>query len=74
MDEGRRGERVGVWAVGRERGRYGGGDGDGDGVGGASSEDVWERRRWKVRGAFEGDWGVVGGEGRERAEGEEGGR
>lgn len=51
--------------------KYGGGGGDdddgegGDGggteegvekVGKGSSEDVWEARRWKVRGAFGGDW------------------
>lgn len=42
-----------------------GGDGGGGGmemeegvgkVGKGSSEDVWEARRWKVRGGFGGDW------------------
>ena len=24
-----------------------------------SSEDVWEARRWKLRGAFAGDWSAL---------------
>lgn len=59
-EEGRR-ERVRAWAAGREREKYGGGEK-------GSSEDVWEARRWKVAGAFGGDWadlvrGVGEGEG-----------
>ena len=84
MDEERRKETVRAWALNKEREKYGGrgrmgmgkgvgggdgdGDGDGDGMERGSSEDVWEARRWKVRGAFEGDWGILEREARERAE------
>lgn len=44
--------------------------GDGEGVGKLSSEDIWEARRWKVRGAFGGEWEGVGrGLGMEKGEG-----
>lgn len=76
MDAGRREESVRAWALNREREKYGFGGKDGEeGSGGGgglekgSSEDVWEARRWKVRGAFGGDWGDLEREARERAEG-----
>lgn len=72
IDARRREETVRAWALNRERVKYGKDD-DGEGGGGGelekgSSEDVWEARRWKVRGAFEGDWGDLEREARERAE------
>ena len=71
MDEGRRKETVRAWALNKERVKYGGRGGEaggGEGLEKGSSEDVWEARRWKLRGAFEGDWGVLEKEARERAE------
>lgn len=78
MDGERRAETIRAWALNREREKYGrGGDlgerdgeggGSGDGMERGSSEDVWEARRWKVRGAFAGDWGILESEARERAE------
>ena len=78
MDGERRAETIRAWALNREREKYGrGGDlGERDGEGGGSgdvmekgsSEDVWEARRWKVSGAFAGDWGILEREARERAE------
>lgn len=78
MNEERRKETVRAWALNKEREKYGGGrrvgkgvgegEGGGDGMEKMSSEDVWEARRWKVRGAFEGDWGILEREARERAE------
>lgn len=67
MSEERRVETVQAWALNREREKYGKGKGDVM-EGGGSSEDVWEARRWKVRGAFQGDWGVLEKEARERAD------
>ncbi len=72
MDGSRREETVRAWALNREREKYGkrrGGGEEGEGgVERGSSEDVWEVRRWKVRGAFGGDWGDLEREARERAE------
>lgn len=68
MDEERRKETVRAWALNKEREKYGKGRGRGEGEEKGSSEDVWEARRWKLRGAFGGDWGVLEGEARERAE------
>ncbi len=63
-----------AWALNREREKYGKGlgeEGGGDGLEKkGSSEDVWEARRWKVRGAFRGDWGVLEREAREQADAE----
>ncbi len=70
MDGGRREETVRAWALNREREKYGKGrrgEGMVEGERG-SSEDVWEVRRWKVRGAFGGDWGDLEREAGERAE------
>lgn len=67
--EEQRAETIRMWAADKERAKYGRGGGDGMERKG-SSEDVWEKRRWKVRGAFEGDWGVLEREARERAESE----
>lgn len=64
-EEGKR-EAIREWAAEKERGKYGGGEGGGDGFGRGNSEDVWERRRWMVGGAFEGDWGVMEREAREK--------
>lgn len=72
MDTKRKEETVQAWALEKEREKYG--TRDGDGLGKGSSEDVWEARRWMVRGAFGGDWGdlVVGEGGRGEGEGQGG--
>lgn len=67
MDEGRREETVRAWAMNKERAKYGKNE-EGDGLEKGSSEDVWEARRWKVRGTFEGDWGDLVQEGGVKAE------
>ena len=70
MNEERKAETIRAWALNKEREKYGkGGDGSsegnedgigmGDELGKVSSEDVWKVRRWKVRGAFAADWGVL---------------
>lgn len=76
MSDEQRRERVRAWALNKEREKYGFGEGSRRKEGGGnweglekgSSEDVWEKRRWKVRGAFGEDWGILEREARERAE------
>lgn len=68
-----RGERIRAWAAEREREKYGSRGVNGEGVEGKmSSEDVWEARRWMVRGAFGRDWGLDEGEAGESAVEDEG--
>ena len=62
MSDEERAKKVLERGVRREREKYGG-------EGRGSSEDVWERRRRKVQGAFDGDWEAL-----QRQEGEWEGR
>lgn len=78
LNEEQRREKVRAWALNKEREKYGSGEGkaEADGAGRekglekGSSEDVWEKRRRKLRGAFGADWGALETKGRERAESE----
>ena len=57
-------------AAGKEREKYG--VRRGKGVGNdeqRSSEDVWQARRWKVKGAFQRDWEFLEKEAKEAREG-----